>query len=172
MKAACWPRVVDWQQAFVQEIFEMHTLPLHVSRHKFGWEHFYAKNYKLLKGEALVLQDHTKDAKASKNVLKSVCIWSFQSGNTSIPGMWFPHLRLLIICWVPFVCFFTDISLNQLENTLTVSTTLAPGYMSASSLLINRYEKAESNRSSKKKHSHLAHACHISLFLGSWNMIV
>ena len=58
----------------MQEIFEMHTLPLHVSRHKFGWEHFYAKNYKLLKGEALVLQEHTKDAKASKrDVLKSVC---------------------------------------------------------------------------------------------------
>ena len=83
----------------MREIFEMHTLPLHVSRHKFGWEHFYAKNYKLLKGEALVLQDHTKDAKASKrDVLKSVCIWSFQSGHTSVPGVWFPHLRLLIIC--------------------------------------------------------------------------
>ena len=149
MKAACWPRVVDWQQAFVREIFEMHTLPLHVSRHKFGWEHFYAKNYKLLKGEALVLQDHMyKRCKSFKkrDVLKSVCIWSFQSGHTSVPGVWFPHLRLLIICWVPFVCFLTDISLNQLENTLTVSTTLAPGYMSASSLLINRYEKAESKR--------------------------
>ena len=80
----------------------MHTLPLHVSRHKFGWEHFYAKNYKLLKGEALVLQDHTKDAKASKNVLKSVCIWSFQSGHTSVPGVWFPHLRLLIILRIQF----------------------------------------------------------------------
>ena len=40
-----------------------------------------------------------------------------------------------------FVCFFSGITLNQLENTLTVSTTLAAGYMSASSLLINRYEK-------------------------------